>query len=102
MAGADEILGKKDVVAAIAEKTGQTKADVERFLGALTDTVVSGVADGKVVRLPGFASFKPKVRAARTAYNPSSGKKIEVPEKNVVKIYPAKGFSDIISRARKR
>lgn len=90
------MLNKADLVANIAEKTGETKAATERFVNAFQDLIIETVSKGEDVRLSGFASFTPATRAARTVKNPQTGESMEVPEKKTVRIKPLKKFVDSV------
>lgn len=90
------ILNKAGLIEHLAEETGQTKAQAERFLLAFQDKVIDAVANGEDVKLTGFASFEPVTRAARTMRNPRTGDSLEVPETKSVRIRPLKRFKDAI------
>lgn len=91
------ILNKPELINEIAEKTGETKAAVERFMNAFQDSVISHVAEGSEVKISGFAAFGKATRSARTVKNPRTGEDIEVAETNVAKIRPLKKFKDAVS-----
>ena len=58
---------KTELVAAISEKSGVAKADVEKVLKGFEDEVSGVVSAGKEkLTLPGFLSFERTRRAART------------------------------------
>lgn len=92
------IFTKAELVSSVAEKTGTSKAAAERMITALQDTVVEAVAEGKQVKMPGFASFTPSVRSARVVRNPQTKEAISVPETKVVKIKPLGVFSEAVSK----
>ena len=50
-------VNKSELVDSIAEGAGLSKADAERALNALIDSVQGAVAGGDKVTLPGFGSF---------------------------------------------
>ncbi len=78
---------KTELVAAISEKSGVAKADVEKVLKGFEDEVSSVVSAGKEkLTLPGFLSFERTRRAARTGRNPQTGETIQVPAANAVKV----------------
>lgn len=60
------------MVAAVAEETGKSKADVKEILEALIAQVVKTVKAGDEIALIGFGTFKSAERAARTGRNPAS------------------------------
>ena len=47
-------MNKAELIHALADKTGLTKADTEKTLNALVETVMDTVADGQEVALIGF------------------------------------------------
>jgi len=91
-----DLLKKEELVAAIAEETNLTKADVTRVLASLQENITKAVVDGKQVKLPGFLAFEARTNAARTMRNPSTGEPIQVAEKKVVKVRPLTAFADTV------
>jgi len=88
------IMNKQDLITAIAEQSGLTKADSERALNALTDSVKDALTKKESVQLIGFGTFSIAERAARTGRNPQTGKEIQIAAKNVVKFKPGKELSE--------
>jgi len=78
---------KTELVAAIAERTDPSKADVERALNGFQDIIMQKVAKGDdKVTIPGFLAFEQTMRAARKGRNPQTGEEIDVPASKAVKI----------------
>ena len=50
-------MNKVELVAAIADKAGITKADAERALNAFTETVEETLKKGEQIALVGFGTF---------------------------------------------
>jgi DNA-binding protein HU-beta len=71
---------KSELVAAIAERSGVAKADVERTLRGFEEIVQEAVSSGSgKVSIPGFISFERVQRAGRVGRNPRTGELIDVP-----------------------
>lgn len=81
-------MNKAELVTAMAEKSGLTKASAEKALNALTETITDSMKKGERVGLVGFGSFSVTERSARTGRNPQTGKEIKIPAKKVVKYKP--------------
>lgn len=81
-------MNKAELVTAMAEKSGLTKASAEKALNALTETITESMKKGERVGLVGFGSFSVAERSARTGRNPQTGKEIKIPAKKVVKYKP--------------
>lgn len=79
---------KSEVVAAIAEKSGLTKADSEAALNAFQEFLVDSVAKGEAVKLTGVFALERVRRAARTGRNPRTGEEIQIPESWGIKLSP--------------
>ncbi|HIF88290.1 MAG TPA: HU family DNA-binding protein [Candidatus Thioglobus sp.] len=71
-------MNKSDLVAAIADGSGLTKADAARALAATTDAISGALAGGDTVAITGFGSFLVRQRAARTGRNPQTGATIQI------------------------
>ena len=71
---------KTDLVAAVSEKTGKTKSDVNKIITSVLATIEDEVAAGNKVRIIGFGSFETRKRAKRNGRNPSTGEIMELPE----------------------
>jgi len=62
----------------VAAATGLPRAQVEATLSATLTQVRGAVASGDKVQLPGFGTFEPRERGARTARNPSTGAPLQL------------------------
>ncbi len=78
-------MNKAQLIDAMAEKAGLTKADAKKALDAFIDVTTDALKAEDRVALVGFGSFSLSKREARTGRNPQTGKAIEIPAKNVVK-----------------
>lgn len=90
-------MNKTELVSAIAEAAGITKADASRALQALLETVTSAMSKGNSVSLTGFGTFSVAERAARTGRNPSNGKALKIAAKKVAKFKAGKGLSQAVN-----
>ena len=77
-------MNKAQLIDAIAEKAGLTKADSKKALEAFVETVGEALKGGDKVTLIGFGFFVSE-RSARSGRNPQTGKTITIPAKKVVK-----------------
>ncbi|MBQ2366079.1 MAG: HU family DNA-binding protein [Bacteroidaceae bacterium] len=78
-------MNKTELVNAIAQNAGLTKADAKKALDATLDAVANALVGGDKVALLGFGTFSVNERPARTGVNPANGAKIEIAAKKVVK-----------------
>ncbi|MDP7113298.1 MAG: HU family DNA-binding protein [Myxococcota bacterium] len=69
---------KTQLIAAVSDRTGMTRASVEKAVTALTDSITEGLVSGEKVGLVGFGSFAVSDRAARTGRNPKTGEPIQI------------------------
>lgn len=88
---------KKDLIAAIAEKTGLAKKDCEAALSAFIDTVEEELKSGNPVQLPGFGTFEVRTRAERKALNPRTKEPIVVPAGKTPAFKAGKALKDLIT-----
>ena len=71
-------MNKSDLVDAIADASGLSKADSGRAVDALVQSVTSALKGGDTVSLVGFGTFSVRARAARTGRNPRTGETIKI------------------------
>jgi DNA-binding protein HU-beta len=76
---------KADLIAAVADKTGLTKAAAEKAVGAVTESITETLVSGETVNLVGFGAFRPKHRAARKGRNPKTGEPMMIDASNSVR-----------------
>ncbi|MDR3296835.1 MAG: HU family DNA-binding protein [Prevotellaceae bacterium] len=86
-------MNKAQLVDAIAEKAGLTKADAKRGLDAYTEIVVKTLKKNDKVALVGFGTFSVVLRKARTGRNPRTGVELKIKAKKVAKFKPGSQFS---------
>ena len=71
-------MNKSDLVSAIADESGLSKADAARALEATTSTISGALSNGGSVTITGFGSFLVRSRAARSGRNPQTGATIQI------------------------
>ncbi len=78
-------LNFNDVVTLVSSDSGGTKAQVEAVIKSLSKIVQEETAKGNSLGIPKFGVFKQKILKARQAHVPSTGQKIQVPERRTFK-----------------
>ena len=76
---------KAELLEAVADAAGVSKADAERTVGAFFDIVVSSTKGGDKVAWPGFGSFSTTQRPARTGRNPPTGEPVAIKASTAMK-----------------
>lgn len=76
-------VGKHDLVAEVAAKTGLTKKDSLGAVEAILEVVQEALTNGESVRLQNFGTFKVVERAARNGRNPQTGEEIVIEARKV-------------------
>jgi len=90
-------MNKQELVSAIAEKAGITKADADRAINAFVETTKETLAKKESIQLIGFGTFSISERSARTGRNPQTGKEIQIAAKNVAKFKAGKALDESIN-----
>lgn len=89
-------MNKAQLVDAVAESLGSTKAMVEDTLNTTLETIKKSVKKGDDVTLVGFGTFTRSKRKARAGRNPQTGKEIKIPAMVVPRFRPGKEFKDSV------
>lgn len=89
-------MNKADIISKVHEALGITKADAERAVETVFDSVEEALKRGDNVSIGGFGIFEAKQRAAREARNRRTGESVTVPAMRVPKFRPAKALKDSV------
>jgi len=90
-------MNKQELVSAVAEAIGLTKADTEKAVDATFDAITNALKAGDDVRLIGFGSFSVAERAASTGRNPRTGEAIQIAASKNPKFSAGKGLKDAVN-----
>ncbi|MDC1383087.1 HU family DNA-binding protein [Candidatus Puniceispirillum sp.] len=71
-------MNKNDLVSAVADAAGLTKADAGRAVDGVFDSISGTLKSGGDVRIVGFGTFSVAHRAATTGRNPRTGETIQI------------------------
>lgn len=88
---------KSELINAMAEKAGTSKAAAKRFLDAFTDTVSDTLTKGDKVTLVGFGTFSVSDRKARQGINPKTREKMMIAASKAPKFKAGKALKDQVS-----
>lgn len=89
-------MNKAEIIEKVHETLGGTKADAERAVETMINSIIETLKDGNEVSIAGLGIFSAKMRNARTARNPRTGEAIEVPAMRVPKFRAAKALKDAV------
>ena len=87
-------MNKGDLISAVADGTGLSKADVGRAIDATTSAIAGELSDGGRVSLVGLGTFSVRHRAARMGRNPATGASIHINASNVPKFKAGKALKE--------
>lgn len=90
-------MNKNELVSAVAEKAGLSKADAASAVDAVFETVQNELKVGGDIRLAGFGSFSVSHRKATKGRNPATREEVDIPARNVPKFSAGKGLKDAVN-----
>ncbi len=90
-------MNKNELIAAVADKSGLTKAQASDALEATLEIITGSLKGGGEIRLLGFGNFVVADRKATTARNPQTGATINVPASKSPKFKPGKALKDAVN-----
>jgi DNA-binding protein HU-beta len=91
-------MNKSELVDAVASQAGLSKADADRALNAVTESIKKALKKGNVVSLVGFGTFKVTKRSARTGRNPQTGAALKIPARKVPRFTAGKALKDAVAK----
>ncbi|PVG81892.1 integration host factor subunit alpha [Nocardioides gansuensis] len=90
-------MNRKELVETVAREAGLTAAQATAAVAAVLDGVVTSVARGEKVNLPGFGTFELRHRAARSGRNPQTGEAMEIAASDAPAFKPAAAFKQAVA-----
>jgi DNA-binding protein HU-beta len=93
-------MNKAELIATVAERTGESKAKAAELVDATFDTIATALIRGEEVKLPSFGSFVVVKTAARVARNPQTNQEVRVPEGRRARFKPGKGLKEQLEAAK--
>jgi DNA-binding protein HU-beta len=88
---------KPQLIESIATVTDQPKAEIEKILEAILDSISNALVTGDRVELRGLGIFEAKKTKARTGRNPSTAASIEIPANRRASFRPSKELKQRLS-----
>ncbi|KWA84266.1 hypothetical protein WL29_23185 [Burkholderia ubonensis] len=85
-------MNKSELVAQVAEKTGQPQKVVAGVLDAVFEAIGDAVSAGDSASFVGFGTFSRSKRPARTGRNPRTGEQMQIDASVVPKFTPGSVF----------
>ncbi|MBN1130605.1 MAG: HU family DNA-binding protein [Chitinispirillaceae bacterium] len=83
-------MNKGDLIVAVAKDLGASKAQAEKAVNSVLDTIKKNVKKG--VNIIGFGSFSVGNRKARTGRNPQTGETIKIKASKTVRFKAGKAL----------
>lgn len=90
-------MNKNDLVAAVADTAGLSKADSAKAVDAVLENITDSLKNGEEVRLVGFGTFLVTERAASEGRNPRTGEKIQIAASKQPKFKAGKALKDAVN-----
>ena len=89
-------VNKTQLVERIANKTGSSKSDAQKFFDAFVDTVTGSLKSSEDVQITGFGKFYVQKRDSREGINPQTRQKMTIPASKVPKFTAGNALKDSI------
>ena len=90
-------MNKNDLVAAVADNAGLTKADAAKAVDGVFDAITDALKKADDVRIVGFGTFSVARRKATTGRNPRTGETIQIAASKQPKFKAGKGLKDSVN-----
>ena len=90
-------MNKNDLIAAVAESTGETRAKAGDAVDAVLTSIAAALKSKEEVRLAGFGTFVAAERKAGTGRNPRTGEEMQIPASTTVRFKAGQGLKDAVN-----
>ena len=89
-------MNKADLIESMAKVSKLPRAVCKTSLESFITCVGNALKQNKEVALTGFGTFVVMKRKSRVGVNPATGKKMQIPAKNVPKFRPGKALKGLV------
>jgi DNA-binding protein HU-beta len=96
-----QTMNKKELVDAMAAKTGSSGAAADRAVNALVEIISDTLKKEGSLTLPGFGTFEVRDRAARTGRNPKTGEDLKIAASRVAAFKPGAALKAAVNGGEK-
>ena len=90
-------MNKTELVEAIANETGLTKAKSSEVISTIVNTITETLKKGEKVSLTGFGTWSTNTRPERKGRNPKTGEEITIASKTVAKFKPGNELTKTVN-----
>ena len=90
-------MNKNDLVSAVADSAGMSKADAAKAVDGVFDAISGALSGGGEVRVVGFGTFSVANRKATSGRNPRTGEAIQIPASKQPKFKAGKGLKEAVN-----
>ncbi|WP_454883615.1 HU family DNA-binding protein [Sphingomonas oryzagri] len=90
-------MNKQELIGAVAESAGLTRADASKAVESVFDSISTALKKGDEVRLVGFGTFSVSKRKASTGRNPRTGEPMSIAASSQPKFKAGKGLKDAVN-----
>jgi DNA-binding protein HU-beta len=90
-------MNKAELIDAVSNHSGVARADAQRAVDAVLESISAALKGGDSVALVGFGTFVVKERAARSGRNPRTGEVIEIAAVKMPVFKAGKGLKDAVN-----
>jgi DNA-binding protein HU-beta len=90
-------MNKQELIGAVAEASGLTKADATKAVEGVFESITHSLKSGDEVRLVGFGTFSVSKRKASTGRNPRTGAPMDIKASSQPKFKAGKGLKDAVN-----
>lgn len=88
---------KVELVEAVANATGLTKADATKAIDATFEAITAALVKGDKVPIVGFGTFDVSKRAEREGRNPRTGETVTIAARNAVTFKAGTALKDAVN-----
>ena len=88
---------KSELIESVASSAGLSKADAQRAVEAVVDSIADSLRQGDQVTIVGFGTFLVRERGARTGRNPRTGETIDIAASRVPAFKAGKSLKESLN-----
>lgn len=89
---------RADLVEALAKRANMQRADANRLLTRMLETMQDALVEGDTVKLSRFGNFNVRAKRQRIGRNPKTGEEVPITPRRVVTFRPSQMLREFVEK----
>lgn len=92
-------IGREDIARAVSDRMDLRMKESREMTGRLLEIMCDSLSSGETLKITGFGTFQPVMRAARKGRNPRTGESVNIPARKRIIFKASRKLKEALIKA---